>query len=125
VIELHANNRAIFTLSANEYVRLTTAALRYNLDWMPVADNGFVSGEPPEQQRVAQRLRKSISRFSTPDFIRPRVLRRLINTLRNDEGKPMADDSSSLTIERLNELDGWLAGAKQVCLLRSHAPPTG
>ena len=73
-MELISYNNQLFSFSDCEYVWLSTSALRHNLDWMPVGVYGFVKGEPPEQQRVTQRLRKSISRFSTPDSIRPRVL---------------------------------------------------
>jgi hypothetical protein len=116
--QLLAKNRTPFELSIDEYAVLAHDGLQRGLDWLPQDDNGYISGEPPERQRVAQRFSALTSRFRAPNSIRARVLRRLIHTLRNDHGKVLANDPTSLSNERLNELDTWLAGAKQVRLTR-------
>lgn len=49
-IELIGNNKQSFSLSDREYVWLSTSALRHNLDWMPVGNDTYISGEPPDAE---------------------------------------------------------------------------
>lgn len=49
-IQLTGRNRQPFALSDREYVWLTTSALQHNLDWMPVGNDTYISGEPPDVQ---------------------------------------------------------------------------
>lgn len=113
MISFLASNQDTFGLSDHEYVYLTTSGLRLGLDWMPDADNGYVSGEPPGTFPELENAEGDDALGELPsDKVQKlaALVRGIIDQRQSATSGP--NDDKHFTIQRLTVLNDWLSGAQ-------------
>lgn len=119
-IQLTGKNKQSFALSDREYVWLTTSALQHNLDWMPVGDDTYISGEPPD---VQLREDEEIDNNQPPGSVSVAgvaKLAQLVTLLLVETSRTtgLSSGNKFISTPRLEALADWLKDAEEVSLQR-------
>ncbi len=120
-IELIGNNKQSFSLSDREYVWLSTSALRHNLDWMPVGNDTYISGEPPDTELDED---EEINDDLPPESVsasRVAKLAQLVAVLLEETAQITNSSSAkdAISTSRLQALAVWLQDANDLRLIVS------